>query len=136
MQSFPLARVVLTWVFFVPVAILNGVIRDKVYRPRVGELRAHQISTALGSGAFLSWAFFMLKKQASHLGGTRLLLIGVSWVSLTMLFEFGFMHYAAKIPWKRLLSDYNLLKGRVWPLFLLTELMSPFLVKLRISADV
>ncbi len=129
MKSFPLARVILTWVFFVPIAILNGVVRDKVYGPKVGELRAHQISTALGSGAFFGWAYLMLNKQIAQLSRTKLLLIGTSWVGLTMLFEFGFMHYAAKISWKKLLSDYNLLKGRVWPLFLLTVLVSPLLVK-------
>ena len=30
---------------------------------------------------------------------------------------------------EKLLLDYNLLKGRVWSLFLLTELVSPLLVK-------
>lgn len=129
MRSFPLGRVVLTWVFFVPIAFLNGVIRDKVYRPKVGELLAHQISTALASAAFFSWAFFMLKKQVTHLDRAQLLLAGASWVSMTMLFEFGFMHVVAKIPWKKLFADYNLLQGRVWLLFLLTELASPLLLK-------
>jgi hypothetical protein len=129
MQSFPLGRVVLTWVCFVPMAVLNGVIREKVYRPMMGELRAHQISTALASTAFLSWALFMFKKQVALLDRKRLLLMGLSWVSLTMLFEFGFGHYIAKTPWKKLVHDYNLLKGRVWSLFLLTELLSPLLLK-------
>jgi hypothetical protein len=129
MNSFPLGRTILTWVLFVPVAILNGTIREKWYGPIVGELRAHQISTALGSGAFLCWAFCMLRKHVAQLDKTKLLLTGVGWVSLTMLFEFGFGHYVAKHPWKRLLQDYNLLKGRVWSLFLLTELVSPLLIK-------
>lgn len=130
MKSFPLGRVVLTWVCFVPMAVLNGVIREKVYRSVVGELRAHQIATALASGAFFSWTFFIFRKQVALLDRTRLLLIGGSWVSMTMLFEFGFGHYVAKTPWKKLFHDYNMLKGRVWSLFLLTELVSPLLVKL------
>src|SRR5438045_2723964 len=76
MKSSLLTRVVLIWVCFMPVAILNGVIREKWYRPIVGELRAHQISTALASGAFFSWAFFMLRKQVPHLDRMRRLLIG------------------------------------------------------------
>ena len=48
---------------------------------------------------------------------------------MIMLFEFGFGHYIAKTPWKKLFYDYYLLKGRVWSLFLLTELVSPLLVK-------
>src|SRR6266581_8677682 len=77
MKSSLLVRVILTWVFFVPMAFLNGAIREKWYRPLVGELRAHQISTALGSGAFFLWAFFMLKKTVAQLDRTKLLLIGV-----------------------------------------------------------
>jgi hypothetical protein len=130
MKSSLLVRVVLTWVCFVPVAILNGAIREKWYRPMVGELRAHQISTALASGAFFSWAFFMLRKQVTQLDRGRLLLIGASWVSVTMLFEFGLGRYVNKTPWKGLFRDYNLRAGRVWPLFLLIELASPLLVKL------
>src|SRR5947209_18347252 len=103
-----LVRVILTWVCFVPVAILNGAIREKWYRPMVGELRAHQISTALASGAFFSWAFFMLRKQVTQLDRGRLLLIGASWVSVTMLFEFGLGGYVNKTPWKGLFRDYNL----------------------------
>jgi hypothetical protein len=65
MKSFPLGRVVLTCVCFVPMAFLNGVIRDKVYRPIEGELPAHQIATTLASTAFFSSAFFMLRKQVA-----------------------------------------------------------------------
>jgi hypothetical protein len=74
MKSFPLSRVIVTWVCFVPLAFLNGVIRDKVYRSLVGELRAHQISTALASAAFFCWASFMLKKEVARLDKTSLLL--------------------------------------------------------------
>ena len=51
----------------------------------------------------------------------------------TSKFEFGFGHFIAKTPWKKLLHDYNLLKGRVWSLFLLVELVSPLLVKFMTS---
>lgn len=129
MKSFLLARVLLTWAFFVPVAILNGAIREKVYRPKVGELHAHQISTALASGAFFCLAFFMLKQKVAQLDMTKLLLIGGWWIGLTMLFEFAFGHYVMKKTWKNLFYDYNLRKGRVWSLFLLTELMSPLLAR-------
>ncbi len=129
MKSSLLARVVLNWVCFVPVAILNGAIREKWYRPMVGELRAHQISTALASSAFFFWVFVMLRKQITHLGRMRLLLIGASWVAVTTLFELGLGRYVNKTPWKRLFYDYNLREGRVWPLFLLTELVSPLLIK-------
>ena len=59
-----------------------------------------------------------------------LLLIGGFWVILTVLFEFVFGHYVIGNPWQKLLADYNILKGRVWSLFLLAELISPLLIGL------
>lgn len=49
---------------------------------------------------------------------------------LTILFEFVFGHYVIKNPWQKLLADYNILKGRLWSLLLLTELISPLLIGL------
>ena len=129
MKSSLPVRVFLTWLLFVPLAILNGMIRENVYKPIVGELRAHQISTAIASGAFFSLVFSMLKNKVAQLDNTKLLLIGGALVSMTILFEVGFGHYLNKVSWQRLVNDYNLLKGRVWSLFLMTELVSPLLVK-------
>jgi hypothetical protein len=38
----------ITWLSMVILAIIDTVIRDKVYKETVGELRAHQISTFTG----------------------------------------------------------------------------------------
>ena len=42
-----------------------------------------------------------------------LFLIGLFWVTITVVFEFGFGHYVVKHSWEHLIADYNLLKGRV-----------------------
>ena len=53
-------------------------------------------------------------------------LIGFAWLALTLVFEFGFGRVRGK-PWTELLADYNVLKGRIWVLVLVTTAMAPFL---------
>jgi hypothetical protein len=55
-------------------------------------------------------------------------LIGGLWLLMTVAFEFLFGRYVAKQDWKRLLADYDLRRGRVWPLFLAWITILPWLV--------
>lgn len=123
-------RALETWFMFMPVAIANGVIRESVYKPVVGELAAHQISTVIAVTAFFLVSFFMLRNKVEGVGKGKLFFIGALWVAMTIIFEFGFGHYVDKRPWEWLLRDYNIVAGRVWGLFLLAVLATPNLVKL------
>jgi len=38
------------------------------------------------------------------------------------------MHYGAKVPWGKLLQDYNILEGRLWVLVLFAVFMAPFVI--------
>jgi hypothetical protein len=124
-----LSRALITWVLFVPVAVLNGIIRETTYKPRVADLAAHQISTVTAIIAFLILSYFMWNHYVSNASTSQLLLIGLLMTVMTILFEFGFGHYIDHVSWDRLLNDYNILKGRVWILILITELFTPLLIK-------
>lgn len=41
------------WLVFVVIAIINAVVRNEVYKPVVGDLAAHQISTVIFVCLFL-----------------------------------------------------------------------------------
>lgn len=124
-----LLEIILTWLLFLPIAIFNGVIRETTYKKVVGDPAAHQISTLLAAVAFLSMVYLLRGKDFVDLDFLNLFLIGSGWMVMTVLFEFGFGHFIDKLSWEKLLSDYNILKGRVWSLFLITELITPLLVK-------
>ncbi|MHC1604588.1 MAG: hypothetical protein ACXQTP_01265 [Candidatus Methanofastidiosia archaeon] len=47
---------------------------------------------------------------------------------MTITFEFIVGHYIIGHPWSKLLADYNILKGRVWSLILLTILAGPYFI--------
>ncbi|MDP2365724.1 MAG: hypothetical protein Q8M94_18395, partial [Ignavibacteria bacterium] len=53
--------------------------------------------------------------------------VGIVWLFLTILFEFGFGHYVMGNSWQKLLHDYNLAEGRVWSLFLVWLVIAPFI---------
>jgi len=116
------------WVIFGILAIINGVIRNRFYAPIIGEYTAHVISTIIATCFVVVGSYLFLRFIRIEYGNVELLLVGVFWVILTVLFEFVFGHYVVGNSWEKLLADYNILKGRVWSLFLLTELVSPLLI--------
>lgn len=119
-------RYVLAWIPMVFIGIINGVIREFTYGKHLSELRAHQLSTATGILLFslyigtltYLWGFESLKQA---------MMIGLTWLVLTIAFEFLFGHYVAGHPWSRLLSDYNIFTGRLWLLVLVWLVMAPLL---------
>ena len=121
-------KAVLSWLPMVPIAILNGIIREKGYGKQVGELAAHQISTLSGAILFgiYIWGlgrFWPLESEARALG------VGLIWLVLTVTFEFGFGRLVAGKSWSRLLQDYNPRSGRVWSLLLLWVAVAPWLFR-------
>ncbi|MGD2250135.1 MAG: hypothetical protein PVF58_17160 [Candidatus Methanofastidiosia archaeon] len=116
------------WVLMVGVAIVNGILRG-VYTPKVGsELLGHQISTLTLISAFVIIIYLFLRMTSAFYTEKDLVFIGVIWLVLTIVFEFGFGHYIMGNPWSKLIADYNILKGHVWGLVLLTILIAPYIL--------
>jgi hypothetical protein len=108
-----------SWLGMVILAILNGTIREKAYGNIMGELPAHQLSTLTGPillGMYILMLTGLFRIESSS---RQAFLIGSIWLLMTVVFEFIFGHYVMGHPWKRLLNDYNILKGRIWSLMLL-----------------
>ena len=116
---------ILFWFVLMLIAIGNGALREMAYGQAVGELQAHQISTLTGilfSGLAV-WAFSRLYPLPSEY---QAWLVGISWLALTLAFEFIFGHFVMGHSWTTLLQDYNLFAGRLWLLFLLWILAMPY----------
>ena len=119
-----LPRALLVWVALAAVAILNGMTRERLLTPRVGPYVGHVLSTVSLCALILLVAWLTLDWLAPR-GRTQAWTIGATWLSLTLAFEFLAGHYAFGHPWSRLLADYNILRGRLWVLVLLTTLFAP-----------
>jgi hypothetical protein len=116
----------LAWLPMLFIAVANGVARDLGYKKYTTELRAHQISTLT---AAILFAFFTLAlgRRWPLESATQALWVGGIWFLLTVAFEVIFGRYVAKHPWSQLAADYDLRRGRVWPLLLLWLFVLPCL---------
>lgn len=118
---------VLFWLILVLIGVANGILRETTYGSQMAELRAHQLSTLFGmllcgAAVWIFAGYFPIESKRTAI------IIGVIWLALTVVFEFGFGRYVAGHSWNRLLSDYNVLSGRIWVLFLVWILILPYIV--------
>jgi hypothetical protein len=117
-------RYFLAWFPMLALAVANGTLRQATYGKRIPELRAHQLSTL--SAAVLLGAYIWLVIHAWPPGSAReAVLVGVLWLVLTVAFEFFMGLVLARRPLREVLKDYNLARGRVWPLLLLWIALAP-----------
>src|SRR5208283_5448052 len=117
MEKFYLTRYVIAWIPMLFIAIANGAFRQLILSRAMPELRAHQLSTGIGSvliGLFI-WAVVRLWPLSCT---RQALLIGFVWLALTIAFEFVFGRFVMHRPWLQLLNAYNVIEGRVWAVFL------------------
>jgi len=124
-------KYIAAWLGMMVLAVLNGVARDKLYGPRVGDLAAHQFSTGILLILFGIY-FYALQKIWPLRTASTAWTVGVIWLAMTLLFETALGRLVAKQPWRVLLADYNLLAGRLWALVPLWVLCGPY-VALRLA---
>ena len=120
-------RAVLVWFGIMVIAILNGAFRDVVLVARMGDPMARAVScVTLGLAIFaIAWLAMPWIRPSSAGGAWQ---VGVLWLAMTLVFEFGAGHYLFHTPWPQLLADYNLAAGRLWILVLAATLLAPVIV--------
>lgn len=117
----------LIWIVIAVLAIANGAFRENILVPALG----HSFALA-ASGVSLSILVFTVTCISFPLiarNDTRTyFLIGLQWVSMTLIFEFVYGHYVAGQSWGSLLQVFNIMKGDLFIVVLITSLVSPLLV--------
>ncbi len=121
-----LVRSLLTWLVLLAAMMVNGSIRVLALQPRIGEDPARQAACVTGILLILGLTTLLLP-WLGEVGGRGLLVVGCSWLALTVAFEFLFGHYVAGASWASLLVEYDIRRGRLWPLVLLGVLLAPWL---------
>ena len=119
-------RYILIWFAMLVLAVGNGALRQMTFGKVIPELRAHQLSTLIGSvvmGVFI-WLVIAAWLPAS---GRQAIAIGGVWLGLTVAFEFFMGLVLLRRPLAQTLGDYNLRRGRVWVLFLAWLMIAPWL---------
>lgn len=113
--------------------VVNGVARELLYKDRVGDVAAHNISTASLIALVAVYMWLLDRKWPIPTLRTALKIGGI-WFVLTILFEFGFGHYVDGKSWSQLFDNYNVARGRMWSFVVIWMTVAPALVrKLRLG---
>ena len=120
-------KYMVTWLPGIPIAVLNGAVREYLYGKVMGELQAHQLSAFVFILLFGIYVWFIVR-WLKPVNSSQALSAGLTWLVLTVLFEFVFGHYVVGHPWEKLLHDYNLMQGRLWVIVLLWIFSAPWAV--------
>ncbi|HSP39760.1 MAG TPA: hypothetical protein VLR26_18625 [Frankiaceae bacterium] len=112
------------WAGEVAVAGFNYfVLMKRVYEPRVGELRAHQIGMATRIVCIFGAAAFLVAFEPDH-SALDLVYAGVLWLSLALVFEWG-GSLLMRRPVHEILVGWHVNRGYMWPFVLATYLVAP-----------
>ena len=117
------------WLGGAVIGVANGAARELTYGRLVSEPVANRISVATATTAFLAY-FDQLQRRRPLRSRRQAAAIGASWVALTLCFEFG-LGRARGASWEELLAEYDVRRGRLWPLVLLTVALGPELTRRR-----
>lgn len=115
----------LLWFPMLLIAVINGAARDLWYKNEIGELPGHQVSTISLIILFGFYIWFVINKFPPQ-SEKQSIFIGLLWLILTLVFEFGFGRIRGN-SWSKLLKDYNILEGHIWILILIWTTIAPYL---------
>lgn len=118
----------IVWICFIPVAILNGGLREYVLVSLVGEETALPVSEILLSIFIFLITWLVLPRLAKGCGIKDCLAMGICWTLLTVAFEFA-AGIAGGSTITEILSAYNPSTGNLWVFVLVTTMSSPVLLK-------
>lgn len=118
-------RSLIVWFLMLVLASVNGAIREALLIPMMGDVAGRAVSTLTLSGLVLLLTYLTIRWIHPR-SRREAWIIGILWVTLTLAFEFLAGHYLFGNPWSQLLEDYNVFRGRIWIVVLITIALAPF----------
>ena len=118
----------LGWTGMVAIALLNGTFRSLVTQPLVGEEVARRVATVILLLLLTGYAWWLHRRYpiptAAQARG-----VGLTWVAMTLTFEFGFGGLVEGLSWSTMLADYDITNGRIWILVPIWTALVPAVVR-------
>jgi hypothetical protein len=122
-----LKTAVRAWLMEIVVSGFNFfVLMNNVYEPRWGVLRAHQMGMSTRIVYIFAFAYYLLRFVKEY-ETKDLIHVGLLWLGLTLLFEWG-GSLAIGRPVEEILIGWNVSAGYMWPYVLLAYLSSNLIV--------
>jgi Na+/glutamate symporter len=126
-----LARAIAVWLLIVFAESVHGTLRQLFLAPLVGDFPARRISFFIAVLLIFLITYFSIRwidaPTVKSLFG-----VGLMWMILMTLFEFGLGHFIMKYSWEKMLEDYDLSRGGLMGFGLVFMFFAPWLAaKLR-----
>ena len=119
-------RAVGLWCLLMVAETLHGLWRAKVLAAWIGDAAARDVSVFTGSLVILLITLACIGWIPARSART-LLLVGFTWVVLTIAYELALGRFAFHLSWAEIASDFDLPHGRLLPIGLLFLMFSPLL---------
>jgi len=125
----------LIWLAIIPLAILNGGLRQEVLNPLLGEKIGEPLSCVLLCLIIFALCWFFISRIGQ--GTTKTYWkIGFLWIILTVLFETGF-GLLLGYSFAELMKAYDITSGNLWLIVVLFTGIAPYLsAKMRIDIKI
>jgi len=94
--------------------------------PRFGQPAGLVASGLLLAGCVVGVSIALIP-WFGRLGTSRCLYLGLLWLGLTLLFEFGFGRLVRHKSWSELFEAYTFKGGNLWPFVLVVTFLAPLL---------
>ncbi len=119
-------RTVTVWALVLALAVLNGALREAVLVPQLGNPAGQMISGILLI-ACIAVVTMLASPWLDARSRRQRLVVGFSWLLLTLVFEFTFGIARGK-PMQEILDAYTFTEGNLWPLVLVATCLAPMLL--------
>lgn len=116
------------WTFEIVLSGINFfVLMNRIYEPKYGKLKAHQIGmvTRILYIPFFAYALIYFANLSTI---SEFLLAGLYWLLMILAFEWIGSIVFQRRPIKEILEGWHIEEGFMWPYVLLTYFLSPLII--------
>jgi hypothetical protein len=124
MSAATFLKTIALWLLLAVLATVNGILRETALIPASGTpaglmLSGFTLSVAILLVSWLALPWYGLLSPSQYWR------IGLVWLLMTILFEFGLGYLIARKSWAELLDAYDIATGNLWLVVLATTLVAP-----------
>jgi hypothetical protein len=127
-ETFLIMRALEVWILISAAEVVHGIARITFLQPLVGDFTARQIAVFTGSLLVIAIAIFF-RRWIGAVGVHDCIIVGSTWVLLTVAFEVFLGIVILGLTWERILSDYDIVHGGLMPIGLILMFLAPLIAQ-------
>jgi hypothetical protein len=119
--------ILILWSLTALLIFLSGFLASAFILPQIGEYPAHIYKVVVATIVIAIFSAIYALRSRGEYWRQNALTCGAIWLLLSIFFEFVLRLLFLENPWKVLISDYQIWKGRLWILVLIVQFFGPLL---------